>query len=148
MWIENRAGHLSPSNYVDFQEYYKSKGFDFDWTVSEDRFSEGVNRILSTASKILSVDLRHYWEDDEWPYLKDTDLRETSAEELASRIASMPNKNLLDADEQSLLCHAVKAARPDLVGVALKAGVKGDVMSMAAKLEGVETGRRGRRCDH
>ncbi len=140
VWLENRAGNLRLCNYLDFAEYYKSKGFDFDWTVSGDRFSEDVNRVLSTASKLLSQDLAHYYYDgNEWPYLSDTDLNDTSMEEFTNRIASMRDVNLLDTEDQSLLFHAVKAGRPDLVMILLNAGIRREpVLHVATKLESVK----------
>ena len=102
VWFENRAGDFRRCNYVDFEEFYKSQGFDFDWTVSGDRFSDDVNRVLSTASKLLSQDLAHYYDGNEWPYLSDTDLKDTSMEEFTNRIASTRDVSLLDKEHQSL----------------------------------------------
>lgn len=139
VWLENRAGSLRPCNYLDFAEFYKSKGFDFDWTLSGDTFSEDVNRVLSTASKLLSQDLAHYYEGEGWPYLTDTNLRDTTAEEFTNRIDLMGEVNLLDTEDQSLLFHAVKAARPDLVKILLNAGIRREpVLHVAAKLENVD----------
>lgn len=139
MWLKNRAGNLRACNYLDFAEFYKSKGFDFDWTVSNERFADDVNRVLSTASKLLAQDLAHYYEGEGWSCLTDTNLSDTTAEEFTDRIASMPDINLLDTDDQSLLFHAVKAARPDLVKILLNAGIRREpVLHLAAKLENVD----------
>jgi len=139
VWFENRAGSLRPCNYLDFAEFYKSKGFDFDWTLSGDRFSDDVNRVLSTASKLLSQDLAHYYDGNEWPYLSDTDLKDTSTEEFTNRIASMRDVNLLDKEDESLLFYTVKSGRPELVKILLNAGIRREpVLHVATKLESVD----------
>ena len=60
-------------------------------------------------------------------------------EEFTNRIASMRDVNLLDTEDQSLLFHAVKAGRPDLVMILLNAGIRREpVLHVATKLESVK----------
>lgn len=60
-------------------------------------------------------------------------------EEFTNRIASTRDVSLLDKEHQSLLFHAVKAGRPELVKILLNGGIRREpVPHVATKLESVK----------
>lgn len=111
--------------FLDVQEYGRACGLEFENSVDRGKpLSAEIGRCVSEIVRLLDSDLAHFV--DGRLRLAGTDLRETSIDDVRQQVERLRNVDLPDVSGQTLLFHAAKASRPDLVAFLLDSGAAPD----------------------
>lgn len=115
-YLHDRSGSHQDGDYriLDVNECCKLKHAEFDDTVNQtSTLSNETSRILAQIVSVLEDDLKHFL--DGTFALAGTDLNHCSTNDLAATVQELRDIDLTDVNGHTLLCHAVRIGRVDLV---------------------------------
>ena len=115
-YLHDRSGLDQYGDYcfLDLDEFCKVKYTDFDNTVDQtSTLSSETSRILGQVVSALEDDLNHFLNGT--VALAGTDLSHCSTNDLAATVQKLGDIDLADLQGHTLLCHAVRVGRIDLV---------------------------------